>query len=152
MERDLDQLTRTGERPVLRDHQLHASGHWNADALAGVEGIVIVFVLPACLLVALPLPAQGVEARHRLQPEADFAPTLADGIEGEAGIVKRPRLLQLREVVRGEIGPPTTGQRRIDKLLLHVEPDSPQRYPGPKSKRFSSVFSGSSHIQMYHQL
>jgi hypothetical protein len=66
--------------------------------------------------------------------------------------VERPGLLKLREVILGEIGPPTTAERRIDQLLLHIEPDSPQRHTGPKSQRFSSVFSGSSHIRMYHSL
>ena len=60
--------------------------------------------LPACLPGALPLLAQGVEARHRLQPETDLVPTLANGIEREAGIVERPGLLQLCQVVLGEIG------------------------------------------------
>jgi hypothetical protein len=104
------------------------------------------------LLGALPLPAQGVHARHRLQAEAEFAPALADDIEREAGIVERPSLLQLHEVVVGEIGPSATTERRIDQLLLHIEPDSPQRHTGAKSQCFSSVFSGSSHIGMYHRL
>src|SRR4030088_1648418 len=136
MERNLDQLAGTGQRPVLRDHQFYAPGHGNADAFAGVEGIVVVIVFPAVLLGALPSPAQRVEARHRLQPETDLAPTLADGIEREAGTVERPGLLKLRQVILCEIGPPTTTERRIDQLLLHIVRDSPQWHTGPKIQRF----------------